>query len=172
MKEDLIRKIKALAEKGIGGEKANAQKLLKQLMVKYNIKEEDIDEEEIKEFDISFPKYFNGQKLMIQVFYSIVEHSDDNKDKGFFEGKIGGRRKRVFVRCTSEEFLEFKAKFKFYEYHFKKELETFYIAFIQANSIFPASGGTIDRELTEEEKAAVLLSKSLKKHDYLLQIED
>lgn len=39
-KQELIKKMKALADSGVGGDKNNVQKSLKELMLKYNIKEE------------------------------------------------------------------------------------------------------------------------------------
>ena len=41
-KQELIKKMKALADSGVGGDKNNVQKSLKELMLKYNIKEEEI----------------------------------------------------------------------------------------------------------------------------------
>ena len=58
-KEELLKKIKALAEAGIGGEKKNAQEMLKKLMKKYKIKEKDIEIESIKKFNISIPRVYN-----------------------------------------------------------------------------------------------------------------
>ncbi len=66
-KEELIKKIKALADRGVGGEKENAQKLLKELMQKYNINEEEISEDIIKEFDIKMPKVYKAADLANQV---------------------------------------------------------------------------------------------------------
>ena len=40
-KIDLLKKLKTLAEQGIGGEKETAQKKLEQLMQKYNVEEQD-----------------------------------------------------------------------------------------------------------------------------------
>ena len=44
-REELLRRlerVKALAERGVGGEKENAEALLNRLMAKYGISEEDI----------------------------------------------------------------------------------------------------------------------------------
>ena len=46
---ELARKLKALADKGIDGEKYNAQKQLDKIMKKYGIRMEDL---ELQEFDI------------------------------------------------------------------------------------------------------------------------
>ena len=166
-KEELIKKIKALADRGIGGEKQNAQKLLKKLMAKYDIKEEDISEDCIKEFDVKVPKFFKSLELASQILYSIVGDKLHNGE-GMFKWK---GTSKVFIRCTTAEFLEFEAKFNFYFYHFKKEIERFYSAFIQANMLFPSFSESSDKELTEEDFKMLRLAGTLERHDYKIQIE-
>ena len=67
-KEELVKKIKALAESGVGGEKKNAQKLLQELMTKYNISEESLNGEIINEFELKIPKFFNNCCTSYNVF--------------------------------------------------------------------------------------------------------
>lgn len=171
-KEELVKKIKALADSGVGGEKKNAQKLLQELMTKYNISEESLNEEIINEFELKIPKFFNSQALASQVYYSIVgSEIEGNKPMFSYRGS-----KKTYVKCTTAEFLELKAKLNFYFYYFKKEAEMFYEAFLQANKIFPPDSKVIekhreDRALTVEDLKMLELAKNLDKHDYLLQIE-
>ena len=169
MNNELLKKIKALAERGYGGEKENAEKLLKKLMQEHNIKEEDLDEDTLKFFLFKTPKFYNATKLAQQVLYSVVGGTND--EKGFYENGL----KQTLIKCTSAEFLEFEAKFKFYSYHFKNELKTFYRAFIEANNIYPPPDKALksdNYELTDEDRAALKMARSLDKHDYLLQIEE
>ena len=44
-KIEMIKKVKALANRGVGGEKEDAAKLLEKLMKKYGIEEADISED-------------------------------------------------------------------------------------------------------------------------------
>ena len=167
-KEELLKKIKALAESGVGGEKENAQKLLQELMEKYNIQEEDIEEDVIKEFD-------NKEKDIYKILAIIVGKDVEDGKKGFYSYRWNGRKK-YFIKCTSAEFLEFEAKFKFYMHHFKIEIERFYSAFIQANKIFPPPDKCREEKqrffLTDEELKMLDLAEKLEKHEYRLQIED
>lgn len=170
-KEELIKKIKALAERGVGGEKQNAQDLFRNLMAKYNIKEEDISEDCVKDFDLKAPRFFKALELAHQVLYSIIGDKIHNGE-GIF--KWQGTNK-VFIRCTTAEFLEFEAKYNFYLFHFKKEIERFYSAFIQANMIFPTLNASLNNEvpkLTAEDMEMLRLARSLNKHDYRKQIEE
>ena len=170
-KQELIKKIKALADGGVGGEKENAQKLLAELMLKYNITEEEIAEETVKDFDFIKPKFFMAGELMVQVLYSIVG-KEIGEDKGIY--CLKGCRK-YFIRCTTAEFLEFEAKFNFYMFHFKKEAKRFYSAFLQANKIFPpdekAREHKEDYQLSKEDVAMLMLAENLEKHEYRLQID-
>lgn len=169
-KEELLKKIKALADSGVGGEKENAQKLLAELMERYGISEETLCEEVIKEFEINIPKGFKAHELAVQVFYSIVGHINDKK---YFSAYKHNHKRYIF--CTASEFVEFEAKYKFYLHHLRKEAEIFYGAFVNKNSIFPPP--EIDEKrpdkffLTEEEVKTINMARSLEKHNYNLQIE-
>ena len=52
-KTELLKKLKALSDRGVSGEKENATKLLKKLMKKYGISEEEIQKDEVKEIYIN-----------------------------------------------------------------------------------------------------------------------
>lgn len=165
-REELLKKIKALAEQGIGGEKENAQKLLESLMQKYGITDQDLDDEKIDCFDFKLPKFYNAEKLACQVIFSIVGHT---KEKGL--SKIG---KAYWITSTTAEFLEFQAKFEFYSHHFKKDLETYYAAWIQANKIFPVKNDSeknTERKLAAEDLKMLRLARQLDSHEFRKQIE-
>jgi len=172
-KQELLLKIKQLADSGVGGEKVNAQKMLEELMKKYNISEDELCEETIKEFQIKLPKGFKVHELAVQVFYSVVGCRNDKK---FFSGYT--ERNKRFVFCTPAEFMEFEAKYKFYQHYLEKESNRFYKAFVQANHIFPNPGQEREveetktmPELTEEDIEMLKLAGRLEKHDYLKQID-
>lgn len=169
-KEELLKKIKALAEQGVGGEKENAQRTLKKLMEKYGITDDDLDDEKVQFFDIKMPKFYNSSALASQVMYSIVGVPTADNRKGLYR-----RGKSFSIKCTTAEFLEFQAKFKFYCHYFKEELKIFYQAFVQANRIFPdkknEEESTIERDLTTADRKALFLAANLEKHEFRKQIE-
>lgn len=170
-KQELLKKVKALADFGVGGEKENAQRILAELMKKYNISEEELCEEVVKEFEIKIPKVFKAHELAVQTFYSVVGCKNENK----FFSRYKDKNKR-FVFCTSAEFIEFEAKYKFYLHYLKKESERFYGAFVQVNKIFPPISlqreNTEQQALTNEDMEVLKMAANLEKHDYHLQIED
>lgn len=170
-KLELIQKIKALAEKGSGGEKINAQKMLAQLMKKYNISETELSDEVLKEFDIqTYNKW--EQRLLYQVAYSVYGNIDNSK----VILKYTHHKGKFCIRCTSSEFLEIEAKFNFYRYHFKKQQEIFYDAFLCVNDIYPPES-LVDREkfehrdLTDDDLAALRMARGIDKSEYRQQIE-
>lgn len=53
-KMELLKKLKALAERGVGGEKEGAQKKMEQLMKKYGIEDIDLLEEKVEDYDFRY----------------------------------------------------------------------------------------------------------------------
>ena len=56
-REELLKRlerVKALAERGVGGEKENAEALLKRLMEKYDISDEDIEDTSTRTYFIRY----------------------------------------------------------------------------------------------------------------------
>ena len=49
-----LERVKALAERGVGGEKENAEALLNRLMAKYGISEEDIEDTAERDYFIRY----------------------------------------------------------------------------------------------------------------------
>lgn len=64
-----IRKLQALAERGVGGEATNAKILLSALCEKYGIDESKLDEEEKQWYE--FEMRTSVQKLFLQLYVSI-----------------------------------------------------------------------------------------------------
>jgi len=171
-KQELIKKIKALADGGVGGEKENAQKLLAELMLKYNITEEEIAEETVKDFDFKIPKLFKARELISQVIYSVVGNEVE-EEKGLYT--YGIKKNKYIIKCTAAEFLEIKAKYNFYLHYLKIESDRFYNAFVQANKIFPPPNKKCEEKqkffMSDEDLKMLELAERLEKHEYRLQIE-
>ena len=73
---DLAKKIKALAEKGSPGEKENAAKALKKIMLKYGISESQLDDdiEDYRKIKVGSNKLHI--RLLTQICY-VVFNTDD-----------------------------------------------------------------------------------------------
>ena len=159
----LAKKLKALAERGIGGEKINAETMLESLMIKHNLSFEQIQENEIitKIYNVS-EKY---QRLFIQVIQTI---NPEIQTFGHRES-----RNKAIVECTPSEAIELQAKFDFYKKAYESESKEheriFFEAFVQKNRLFEDKEPE-PKELSEEEiirfKKILSVSKDLKENIY------
>ena len=172
-KEVLLQKLKALAERGEGGEKKNAAALLEKLMNKYGISEEDLKAE--RERDYFFPYHQETERrLLIQIIYAVTGKAAS----GTVGTYTNRKRKKMSVSCTVAEKLEIEAYYSFYGEAMRKELETFYHAFAMKNNLFPSPEKIKDRErdeYTEEEieraMKAAQMAGGMDVHTFRKQIE-
>lgn len=169
-KEELLQKLKALAERGVGGEKENAEAMLKKLCAKFGINEEALAEEKNKRHEITWRNIFE-KKLVGQIVYAMFGDVNPEKEFRYYRGVREG-----YICCTDAEFIEFQAKFGFYRYHLKKDMEIFYSAFVQKNHLYPpkhlTKPGEDDCEIPEDYYKMLAMTRGMEKHDYNLQIED
>lgn len=146
---ELAKKLKALAERGEGGEKENAQKMLDELMQKYDISMDEIelDKREDRMFKGVKPAF---SKLFAQVVYAVIGKDWDGVGKSLRYPSLR------WVKCSAAEKIEIEVRFSIYCRAYVKEIGLFYEAFIQANGIFPiANESTSDepeKELSLEER--------------------
>lgn len=124
IKNTLI-KLNALAERGIGGEKTNAKQMMKKLMSKYGISQEEIFENTKRDRAIKHPNEY--KQLMIQVIAFVT------KDRPIYISKV---KNYLIVECTDFEFIEIQETFLFYKSKYKEELKIFNKAFIQKNKLY------------------------------------
>ena len=64
-KKQLLNKLKALAERGVGGEKETAQRKLQELMEKYEIDENDLSDDKKEKYQFKYKNEFE-KKLIKQ----------------------------------------------------------------------------------------------------------
>ena len=148
-----LRKIKALAERGVGGEKETAMRMYEDLCKKYNVSE---DEAELAQLEKRWFSYSTKleEELLLQIFYKVTGDSAHY----VYTGKYGRRKKRGCV-CTELEAVEIELLFNFYKKEMENELKAFMIAFKQKNNLYPdkterayKENDGPERELTEEEE--------------------
>lgn len=123
-KTALLKKVRALAEHGVGGESENAEKLLARMMKKYGISEEELDEETRVRHDFT---YHGGEekKILRQVVYKVT---------GGYAYELvytaSGRKVRTQLGadCTPAEKVEIEYLFDFYKRLWEKEKDAFLAA--------------------------------------------
>lgn len=131
-KKGLLKKLQALAERGVSGEKEGAQKKLKQLMKKYGIEEADISEDKEEDYDFRYHDNFE-RKLLLQLFFKIVP---DYKSHVYVYKSGKGSRSTYIIRCTKAQALQLQVEYDFYCELWKEEVNFFMKAFIQKHKIF------------------------------------
>ncbi len=167
----LAKKLKALADRGVDGEKFNATQKLAELMEKHGFTMEDVEGEEINCYLFDLDGERTTERLFAQIvstvcgagqeIYRIVE-----------KGQIKGA-----VDTTVSRSIEIEAKFGFYHGIFKREVNLFYTAFINANNLFhedckKITVGEMTREELEKALQIQKMAKLMDKHDYKKQIKN
>lgn len=161
---ELAKKLKALADKGFGGEKTNAIEMLDTLCKKHNINIEDLEDEKKKEcffnIDLAHAKFFN--QIVHHVNRAIPVY-------GEFPGNFA-------IDCTVYEYIEIEAKYHFYLKLYKEELDVFYTAFLNANNLLIIDDKSHDlTQWTDDElekhRRAVEMSSKIKKGQFSKQLE-
>lgn len=131
-KLELLKKLQALAERGVGGEKEGAQRKLAQLMEKYQIEEIDLSEDKMEDHDFKYHNDFE-LKLLRQLFYKIVP----DFQKYTYTYRYGKGSKSTYgISCTKAQALQIQIEYEFYCTLWKEEVEFFMQAFIQKHQIF------------------------------------
>lgn len=142
-----IKKLQALAERGVGGEKETAKAKLEKLLADNGIHSlEELEEDKVEYFLFSY----NGRheiKLLKQCVYKVLGAKADRTAY-----RSQGRRQKIGYYCTKAQKMEIELEFNFYRKVFYEELEFFMKAFIQVQKIFPADAPRDNSaELDEEE---------------------
>lgn len=165
---ELAKKLKALADRGVGGEKDNAARMLKQLMAKHGISEADVNGKELHTYRCRIK---NGDyKLFRQIVFNVVGKNVSvwTVQSSLYE-----------ITTDAASFMEIQFKFKFYLSAYRKEEQIFYKAFIMTNQLYvkQADGEELRSvdDLTPQEKEdwwkAQQMAGGLTKHHFHKQLK-
>jgi hypothetical protein len=164
--EELCRKLKSLADSGVGGEKINAEKILSELMEKHGINMEDIEGEKIEQHSIDIFSPENAE------FFNQIVSTILGSGKVLYSNAKKYKSIR-WVETTASIAIEIESKFNFYLKAYKEQLKSFYKAFIIANKIYSITPPDEDK-LTPQEKEdfmkAYMLSKNIERSHFHKQL--
>ena len=132
-KAELLKKLKALVDRGKVTEKVSAEKKLKELMRKYDISENELLEDKIA--TVAFKYHGKEQRrLLVQIIYKVTNCTD------FYTYRsINSRRKSktsLGADVTAAQKIEIEFLFDFYAKQYEKERSNFLEAFIQKHELF------------------------------------
>lgn len=165
-KSDIIEKLKklrALAEQGEGGEKINAQKLFEQLCKKYGINENELDAVKLVNHFAKIEGSFRLD-LLRQIFFARYEKEGykmyilegknvlPRKHRKSIEEAYNVKGFNVILFCTDADFIQIMFEYDAYSRSLDKRLDAFFYAFLSKNSLLvPAREG--GQGPSEEERA-------------------
>jgi len=156
MNEELYKrlaKIKMLADRGVGGEAENAREIFASLLAANGLSQGDFDAQGEKEISAEFE--VNGKhpfwRLFIQIASSLelaIYHYTEEGIKKAMRGcspDIRREVKKTFeaklklteLKGAASKIEDFRLQWEIYCEALKEEQEATYLAFIQANRIFP-----------------------------------
>lgn len=169
--KERLKKLYALAMRGVGGEKEQAQAILEKLLKKYAVSLDELDEDIINEYQLEYHGK-EQESLLKQTVYKVT----DNKN-AFYPlcWSQSGRKCRTTlgVKCTAAQKAEIEFLFNFYIRVWEKEREALLQAFIQKHRIFGnLKDGEKGTELSAEElEKMYALMHGLSDEQPLKQIE-
>ena len=170
-KQERLKKLQALALRGVGGEKEQAEALLAKLSKKYGVSIDELDEEVEREYRFKYSGKAE-EKLLMQIVYKVT-----NESGRMFEYKYtaSGRtcRNTLGAMCTEAQKIEIEFLFDFYKRLYEKEVKALLGAFIQKHELFgQLKEGEKAREISDEERKKLFaMMNGLSDESPRLQIE-
>lgn len=170
-----LRKLAALAERGVGGEATNARRLMEQICREHGVSlDEVLNVEETKWYDFEIGRRKTDLDLFMQCYAKVTG-----------SGKLSYRncsRSRISVELTAYQYAEISSLFEWHKENFKRDVEnlmaTLFQAYCSKHSLYrERSGDEPDEELslTPEDVrrifAAAALRDSLNDVSYCKLIE-
>lgn len=155
--EAKLLKIKALAERGEGGEKESAIKLYQKLLKKYDIDEQSLQKEKLNKHWFTFENEIE-ENLLVQIFYMVTG------DPEYFRRRSRAHGRQCGCMCTDFEQTEIDFYFEFYKDALQQELEAFLMAFKLKNHLFPDESARcfVPEDEPEDEEFSDILLKAQK----------
>lgn len=113
--KDKLRKIKALADRGVDGEAKAAQTQLEKLLAKYNLIIEDIFDKTLQ------PRMFKVASDEKQLFAQILSSNIGDRYREAFSYR--GKPSEVYIQITDSEYVDIEQQFTFHKKQIKKEIK-------------------------------------------------
>lgn len=165
---DLAKKIKALAEKGSPGERENAARALKSMMLKYGITESQLDDEieDYRAIKVGINKYHH--RLLEQICYMVFNIPD------FPIYRVNSERGTRYLFTTISKHIEIECMFEFYKARFDEQLSLYYDAFVMKNDLYPEGSAKPESFFSEAEiekmRKAAAIASGLETSEYRKQL--
>ncbi|GAB4042523.1 hypothetical protein [Spirosoma litoris] len=155
----LAEKLLALARRGVGGEKENAEQMLLKHLTKYGLTLAEFERtNETIKFTIDRMLDNNSERnvFYIQVIASVIGQARTNKIDTWIQ--TDKKKSWYEIIGTLSEKIEIEAKVEIYWRDYQEQQRLFYEAYVQKNHLYAlpepkSSNEEDDKPLTPEEKA-------------------
>ncbi|NDW10933.1 hypothetical protein [Dysgonomonas sp. 520] len=124
---NLLFKLKALADQGVGGEKETAERMLKDLLKKHGLTIADVFKQDLKKFEFKVPA--KHEWLFWRVVWSVIIDWD------YTYWRSSRYRTHITLEIDNSQFIEIEAKFDFYVKDFESQLDLFKSAYTHKNKL-------------------------------------
>lgn len=188
--KERLAKMKALAERGVGGERDSAERLLREISVKYGIDLDVISSDVEREHIVNIQKPWQRQ-IFIQILglMRIEQYGDRDADKLYLFKRnqyvqTRGRKSRgrtrqrkvacYFTVCTDAQWLELEAKYVVLRADYERQIKAFTLAFMMSNNLlmpYNPNGKKSCAEADEQYLTAETLAAGIRKSHLSKQLE-
>lgn len=171
--KEKLKKLLALAERGVQGEAENARRLLEKLCKQHGVSmEELLDENQVKYYFFDVGRDKTQVDLFAQCYYKVA-----NSNRMAYKQVS---RSRIAVEMTAMQYAELVSLFEWHKANFKKDFEdmkkNILLAYCRKHRLYsdtPDDGAC--RELTAEERERlikiIMMQESLNDNQYHKFIE-
>ena len=149
-KNELLRKLKALADAGVDGEQKNAQKILERLLDKYDLKLSDLDAAELKEHRFRFTGK-QEREILKQICFKVTD--GEKRVYSYCSGK--GSKTEICCECTDTDAIQIRFEFDFYKELWHEELDLFLTAFIAQHQLYDSKPSNAPSKLNPEDRSRI-----------------
>ena len=188
--KERLAKMKALAERGVGGERDAAEHLLQEIAAKHGISLDDIGSEVEREHVVNI-QYSWQRQIFIQLLglMRLDQYGDRDADKLHLFARrqyvqARGRKSRgrtrqrkvayYFTVCTDAQWLELEAKYVVLCADYERQIKAFPLAFLMSNKLlmpYNPNGKKPSAEEDEQYLTAETLAAGIRKSHLNKQLE-
>jgi len=146
-----LEKILALAERGVGGEKETATRMLQNLLDKHGMTHEDLGVDLQKEERLKYGREPFSKQLLVQIVLSVCGRS-----RGIYTSNR--LRYGIIVELSPHEKIEVELRYNLYRPSLKEQIDLAFSAFIHKHNLFDCEDSDDDDEEPEqspEERAKI-----------------
>lgn len=151
-----LRKLQALAERGVGGEKAYARRMLEKMLERHGLTLDSLEEERRSTYWFKVKSRVE-RSLALQVAGKVCQVNKIN----YLINK--SRRNQIGFKLTPAEAIEFEIYFDTMRKALGEHLQVAFEAFVQANRLFGPSADTDESpNLTDDDLRMLEMAAAIK----------